>query len=225
MSVNRVNSDGSLSRIAGRGMVEYGASTTRSGTITISAGDVQNGIARKDITFDSPMPDADYEITFTIRSMKYSTNGTPSMGGNIGQKTKDGFVFFWISNSETNDADIVVDYYAFKLYTIEGLEELRETVGRMQSVLAAVSDKLQTKTWTDPTKDYMTDNPGITITSTNPNNLPYHTLPDDISKYGTLIAFGGSNYKTELYISVTGHMLFWSSNHGKWEQVTSVERN
>lgn len=69
MSYNLVNpTTGALTRVAGRGKAEYGASTIRQGTLTLSGTvDPGDGIAGT-VTFDTPMPDADYIVYLAMAS-------------------------------------------------------------------------------------------------------------------------------------------------------------
>ena len=69
MSYNLVDpTTGELTQVAGRGRAEYGASTIRQGTLTLSGtivpGDGTSGV----VTFDTPMPDADYIVYLAMVS-------------------------------------------------------------------------------------------------------------------------------------------------------------
>ena len=57
------NTNGVLTPVAGRGKAEYGASTVRKGTATYTGATI-GSYPIINVTFDTPMPDADYEIFF-----------------------------------------------------------------------------------------------------------------------------------------------------------------
>lgn len=103
-------------RVAGRGTVEYGASTVRSGTATLPVG--ENAVQ---VTFDEPMPDANYIVTYS--------GLVTSVAANIAVKTKNGFQIHE-SNSGTTAA--IVAWTAFKLFTVEGLSDLESNVTELQ---------------------------------------------------------------------------------------------
>ena len=65
MSYNLVNpTTGALTRVAGRGKAEYGASSVRSGTYKLSSSvQVQEDLSFS-VTFSEPMPDNDYQVIF-----------------------------------------------------------------------------------------------------------------------------------------------------------------
>lgn len=113
------------------GSVEYGASTERTGKVTVTGPSDGTSTLTFDVTFDKPMPDADYEITlssgggFWNRSIDKVVETT---------KTKNGFrIAVTIVN---NFAGYTYDIYyrAFKLFTVEGLEELENDVADLQTV-------------------------------------------------------------------------------------------
>ena len=109
MSVNKVNSDGSLSRVAGRGKAEYGASTVRKGSVSVT--DIPaDGSKAGNVIFDTPMPDADYEVSITVNN--WIAQATVSSVN----KTARGFtVYIYNEYATPQNADIT--YKAFKLYT------------------------------------------------------------------------------------------------------------
>ena len=109
----RLNSDGTKTPIAGRGRAEYGASTIRTGTFTnpeVGA----NNYAIKTITFDTPMPDADYELSF-----EKETNSLCYI--EVVSKAAASFVVRFIrpytGGTILPANDSTWDYTAFKLYT------------------------------------------------------------------------------------------------------------
>lgn len=109
MSVNIVNSDGSLQRIAGRGKAEYGASTVRKGSVSVT-GIPADGSKAINVIFDTPMPDSDYEVFITVNN--WIAQATVSSVN----KTASGFtVYIYNEYATPQNADIT--YTAFKLYT------------------------------------------------------------------------------------------------------------
>ena len=103
------NDNGDLKLIAGDGKAEYGASTVRKGSarLQLASG---TGISAN-ITFDSPMPDNNYEINIE----KTGIMGSSTML--IGSKTTTGFhVQVWFDREGT-DQFLAFNYTAFKLYT------------------------------------------------------------------------------------------------------------
>lgn len=106
------NQNGVLIPIAGRGKAEYGASTIRTGTFTNPAvsAEATSGIT---ITFDTPMPDADYEVD--LMQDGYQSALVFWVYG----KTATGFsVRFWraaVGDIPANTS--AYKYTAYKLYT------------------------------------------------------------------------------------------------------------
>ena len=104
------NTNGVLSPIAGRGKAEYGASTVRTGTISFTAESAQWN--RVNVTFDEPMPDADYLVDLIITSDEPSMgNCTPYM---IPSKSATGFTFKMYCSAARG---ITIAYTVYKLYT------------------------------------------------------------------------------------------------------------
>lgn len=109
------NSNGEWIQVAGNGKAEYGASTVRTGTITTEEIGI-GGFAVFTVTFDTPMPDSDYRITWDWNTA----------GGNITfaivtitEKTANGFKLY-VRNSDATANPLtshVLTWYAFKLYT------------------------------------------------------------------------------------------------------------
>lgn len=130
MSYNNVDPiTGELKRIAGRGTVEYGASTVRTGTITVTFTQPEDSqtIAA---TFDTPMPDSDYIL------IVHPTNASNSTAFCASSKTKTGFAgLARITNNDPSlPKDITYVYTAFKLHSVEGLEELENSVSNLESL-------------------------------------------------------------------------------------------
>lgn len=106
--------NGNLQLLAGRGKAEYGASTVRKGTFSSPAisGESATVIG---VTFDTPMPDADYMIDIS----RSSDDTTGLVFSTIKNKTKNGFQLF-IARPYSSDIPAGAysgTYTAFKLYT------------------------------------------------------------------------------------------------------------
>ena len=121
------------------GELIMGASTIRKGTsqsVTISAGYFTTTVG---ITFDEPMPDADYDVIL------YNTQGIGSMWTDfipcVKNKTKNGFdvQFNTLNNTPVTGQTITcnISYTAFKLFTVEGLEDLENDVEDLKAVNTA----------------------------------------------------------------------------------------
>lgn len=124
------------------GELVYGASTTRSGTF--STGNIAaNSSITKDITFSSPMPDADYVIT-----VDYGGEGS-GVGTNrlylfttFYNKTVNGFRLR-VQNTSSAVADIEnLNWYAFKLYTVEGLADLETASAEHESKITTLQTSM-----------------------------------------------------------------------------------
>ena len=109
---------GNLSLLAGRGKAEYGASTCRKGTFTITGS--SSGVASATITFSTAMPDTDYEIILTDTTTPQTEQITSFT---VSNKTTTGFtVNVYSANNVTGS------YTAFKLYTDTEYNEVLETL-------------------------------------------------------------------------------------------------
>ena len=135
MSRNRVNqTDGSLTMVAGRGKAEYGASTVRTGTVTLTAPEPQ-ATTTANITFSTPMPDADYLISFEVDTSIFSVIGTDA-------KTAQGFMVAIrnVSNMSSGSAgNPTLKYTAFKLYTDTEYNEVLEKVSKIGYVRDSIT--------------------------------------------------------------------------------------
>lgn len=130
------NTNGVLSPIAGRGKAEYGASTIRKGTITLS-GSTSGGWWTGSTTFSEPMPDDDYLIIF-------EPEGTNQINVELIQtfsRTANGFSAQTINPQSAGVASWAVKYTAFKLYTDK---EYNDILAAMPSD-ASASNKLVTE--------------------------------------------------------------------------------
>ncbi len=135
------NTNGVLSPIAGRGKAEYGASTIRTGTISFTAESAQWN--RVNVTFDEPMPDADYLVDLIITSDEPSMgNCTPYM---IPSKSATGFTFKMYCSAARG---ITIAYTAYKLYTDN------EYNGLLNNQRYSTDEIDTGKTWIDGKKIY-----------------------------------------------------------------------
>ena len=126
------NSNGEWVQVAGNGKAEYGASTVRKGTITTEEIGI-GSFATFTITFDTPMPDSDYHITWEWNTA----------GGNvtfaivtITEKTANGFRLY-VRNADAASNPItshVLSWCAFKLYTDTEYNEVLEDVAKLTAV-------------------------------------------------------------------------------------------
>lgn len=108
-----LNDNGNLSPIAGRGKAEYGASTVRTGTFKNP--EVQaNSYATKTITFDTPMPDSNYELSFekVSTSLCYIEVVSKAAASFVVR-----FVRPFTGGTPLAANDSTWNYTAFKLYT------------------------------------------------------------------------------------------------------------
>lgn len=165
MSVNKVNADGSLTRIAGRGTVEYGASTVRSGSVSFSAN--PNTYTIRAITFSEPMPDSDYLVELEIISQ---SNAAVHITSITSGKTKNGFSIVAYNSSNSADSTLNVRWTAFKLFTVEGLSDLESNVTGLQAVVpsgASASNQLVTE------NDLNTSSRRIDVSNANSGDRGY----------------------------------------------------
>lgn len=116
--------DGKYVQVAGNpppsGELVTGASTIRTGTFTSSQGTTIGSV-----TFDSPMPDADYIVECWSPSYKLEVD--------ITTKTKNGFSYIQKNLGDGSESTQTYTYTAFKLYTVEGLEELEADVEELEA--------------------------------------------------------------------------------------------
>ena len=124
------------------GELVTGASTIRKGT---AAGTTSYGYVQGTVTFDSPMPDADYEVTISFSNIA-ATHHT-WMLIDVFEKTATGFKYSIrdtaYSDSEASTAQAIActfNYTAFKLYTVEGVEELEADVATLKSSVSAIGN-------------------------------------------------------------------------------------
>lgn len=140
------NNNGVLSPIAGRGKAEYGASTVRKGTATYTGAAVGTYPA-VNVTFDTPMPDADYEIFFDYDEA--SGHGELNYMGYYGvyKRTANGFQIVF-SGEAAISSGWNVKYTAYKLYTDN------EYNGLLNNQKYSTDEIDTGKTWIDGKKIY-----------------------------------------------------------------------
>ena len=161
MSRNKVNqTDGSLTMVAGRGKAEYGASTVRKGNTGFAAGAVSVGVGQVNVTFDTPMPDANYEVVLTITSLN-APDGKFEYG--ITGKTTTGFTIWAIGSdtTSTNSNPISMEYTAFKLYTDTEYNEVleRTDANDLGTSVNILSYDSTSNKYTFPSDGYLSLNP------------------------------------------------------------------
>ena len=117
MSYNLVNpTTGDLTRVAGRGKAEYGASSVRSG-IYIPSSPVQ---AQEDlafsVTFSEPMPDNDYQVIFGSSSYGDASGTIQCV---VRDRSTTGFtgIIRNVGLNEVSVASGTFTWFAFKLYS------------------------------------------------------------------------------------------------------------
>ena len=139
------NKNGVLSPIAGRGRAEYGASTVRTGTSSITAGIQAGAVATVEITFTEPMPDSNYLVDISFIQVK-------NLAFSIGKRQKNSFSVI-ITNTGTVDyfgADTMFKYTAFKLYTDT---EYNDILTKMPELLSGRTTILSSSDDIDAIKD------------------------------------------------------------------------
>ena len=102
------NTNGVLTPIAGRSKVEYGASIVKTGHITMSAISA-NSYQTATVTFDTPMPDADYMVFIKNVSSAW-------LYFDVYNVTKNGFVLYLIDGHGSGVTSPSADYVACKPY-------------------------------------------------------------------------------------------------------------
>ena len=141
MSYNLVNpTTGDLTRVAGRGKAEYGASSVRSGTyIPSSPVQAQEDLSFS-VTFSEPMPDNDYQVIFGSSSNSAASGTIQCV---VRSRSTTGFtgVIRNVGQNEVSVASGTFTWFAFKLYSDV---EYSNIVNSMPSD-ASASNKLVTE--------------------------------------------------------------------------------
>lgn len=105
----------------------YGASTVRQGLINVPSIDAES-TADIAVVFDTPMPDTDYQVT-----IEYPTVGTINLICWVKSKTANGFILGVGRPMDKESQTNVIKYTAFKLFSVEGLEDLENDVANLQT--------------------------------------------------------------------------------------------
>lgn len=108
------NNSGVLTPIAGRGRAEYGASTYREKTISFTVNALS--YAKLTVTFDEPMPDANYIIAYPEISTFYSSLSFQILNTASEPITANGFTAL-VTNTYNGQLSTTVKFKVFKLYT------------------------------------------------------------------------------------------------------------
>lgn len=153
MSLRYRNNSGEETIIAGLtpgGDIEAGAVMTRTGTVSNTSVLSAGGQIIETVTFDSPMPDSDYEVTFEVIS---GAGFIPYLYNN-NTKTKEGFqvVFNRFSGADVAIGNAVLKYTAFKIYTVQHAQQNAEDLATIQAAMptdASSINKLTTKAYVD----------------------------------------------------------------------------
>lgn len=113
------NNNGVLSPISGRGKAEYGASTVRTGTVTIPD-DTTAGSFR--VAFSDAMPDSNYIVNW------YFDDCADGDAGRLVGAINCDANGFWLYYFGGFTKDVIIKYTAFKLYTDVEYNGLLSTV-------------------------------------------------------------------------------------------------
>jgi len=131
MSLLYRNQSGNEKAIAGlnglSGELVYGASTVRQGLINVPSIDAES-TADVTVVFDTPMPDTDYQVT-----IEYPTVGTLNLICWVKNKTANGFILGVGRPMDKESQPNVIKYTAFKLHSVEGLEDLETAVNDLET--------------------------------------------------------------------------------------------
>jgi len=145
MSLRYRANDGTETIVSGLtpgGDIEAGAVAQKKGTVTTES--IPSGANRTvTITFDSSMPDDNYDVIFT-HSADFNL-------GRFGSKTKDGFSIT-VKNMASAAGVCNIDYTAIKTYTVQHAAETAEAVANIQAAIpsgAGAANQLVTKSYVD----------------------------------------------------------------------------
>lgn len=122
-----------ISGLTPGGDLAYGASTTRSGTVTFTNVPAGSGSSPIQVTFSDPMPDADYELSYFTEDQ-----GTGMLYYQIFDKKATGFKIICCNNF--NQAlNVTLTYKAFKLYEVEHAEQNASDITTIKSYIPATT--------------------------------------------------------------------------------------
>jgi len=152
MSLRYRDQNGNTTIIAGLtpgGDIEAGAVAQRTGLIEFNE-DTPTGVKLVEVTFDSPMPDADYDVQLSLYSNIPSEFGLCSIDywNDSTHKTANGFVFlFYNGTGSTITNRMKFRYTAIKTYTVQHAAETATAVNTIQAAMpsgASSANKLTT---------------------------------------------------------------------------------
>lgn len=131
MSLLYRDSSGNETPIAGlnglSGELIYGASTVKSGTNTNVVGTTDAGFETTyTVTFDSPMPDANYTVVLSPLSAETTVSFLPNT------RTVNGFQYYLKANHNVS-GNVGAIWSAFELYSVERLEAMENDITDLQS--------------------------------------------------------------------------------------------
>jgi hypothetical protein len=182
MSLSYIDSNGNERAISGlnglSGEMVMGASTIRKGRV--STPELEAGGGRSvTVTFSEPMPDNDYMLDLQFNSNTYA--------GLIfideGTKTKNGFNYYIKAPSDSSIQDGYMSYTAFKLFSVEGLEDMENDISNLKTTKQDILtfDTIPTANSGNP----VTSNGILTALNNKQNTLQY--------TYGNAVIYN-SNY-------------------------------
>lgn len=178
------------------GEVVYGASTVRTGTVTITAKETAYGTYG--VTFAEPMPDDDYVVNLSISGLSGGNWHNKTFNVSYENKTKNGFVICVGKPNDTAiEAGVIVKYTAFKLFTVEGLSDLESNVTELQAVVpsgASSSNQLALASKT------------LSVNSSG------GSLSNAFTKRIVKINFYGNNLSLEETVFILGMKKNWNTN-------------
>ena len=132
------NNNGNLQMISGRGKAEYGASTVRTGTISLPSQTAHSTIEPITVTFSESMPDDDYQVSF-------DTFETTSVGYRVlyvKSKSASGFTVGGLNADAGSIPAGTINYTAFKLYTDLDYNSLIANATRIRNDITSRLDNL-----------------------------------------------------------------------------------
>ena len=152
------------------GNIEYGAVATRKGTINISA-IAAGGNGAETVTFDTPMPDANYLVDFVSNTNRLNISEANT-------KTANGFTCHYLNVSDgSSPANATIIWTAYKLYDVADAEQLYSQLQDISAMVpsnASSSNQFSTKSdlqavsrSLDMRLDYIEDVVPTTATITN----------------------------------------------------------
>ena len=148
MSIKYRNQSGQETIISGLtpgGDIEAGAVMTRTGTFNITFNGSTTSEGNVAVTFNEPMPDNDYEVSFSYNGQ---WTGVALYANN---KTANGFNVCY-ANIVSSTATRTYNYKAIKTYTVQHAQQNAESIANIEAMLptgAGSGNKLVTKSYVD----------------------------------------------------------------------------